>query len=275
MRNISYPIAIMALLFASCQGDQINKTENATPEQSKDEAVPKVQVSQIDISAEYFGDNSVTLRYDSKGHIVEMNPEEMDGVVKIAYHNGFVSVDGPLNSMRYEFDDNTVVETMTSEGSGETMTEYHLENGKVTTSSCKFDGLLNNNKTYLWDGDLLMGETKEEFLDGEVLKSTTHYTYSTVKNYFNIDLLGLATALNLDDPKVGTFAECFLSALLPDEVVWEGDLSDGLRCQKTTQYEYTFSDELITEIVITEKSVVYETEEPYVWSGSETIKVIY
>lgn len=275
MRNILYPFAVMALLFASCQGGQIDKTENATSGQGKDEAAPQVLVSQIDISAEYFGDNSVTLRYDSEGRMVEMNPEEMDGVVKIAYYDGLVAVDGPLNSMRYEFGDNTVVETMTTEGNGEIVTEYQLKNGKVTASSSKFDGQLNNNKTYLWDGDLLAGETKEEFLDGEVLKSTTHYTYSTVKNYFNIDLLGLATALNLDDPKVGTFAECFRSALLPDEVVWEGDLSDGLRCQKTTQYEYTFSDELITEIVITEKSVVYETEEPYVWSGSETIKVIY
>lgn len=275
MRNIYLPIAIVALFFASCQGGQKPQTENITSEQTEEETSPQMLVSQVDISAEYFGDNSVMLRYDSDNRLVEMDPTELEGVVKIAYSEGLVTVEGPMSSTRYEFGDNTVVETMTSEENGETVTKYHFENGKLASSSSEFEGQVTNNKTYLWDGDLLMGETKEEYLDGEVLKSTTHYTYSTVKNYFNIDLLGLATALNLDDPKVGTFAECFRSALLPDEVVWEGDLSEGLRCQKTTRYEYTFSGEHITEIVITDKSLVYETEEPYEWTSSETVKVKY
>lgn len=249
MKNIILPIAILALFFASCGSCNSPKTEN----EPKSEPVSgqKPLISQIDYTDSWETQINVTLKYDNQNRLTEMVSTDAETPATISYQGETVAVDMLYFPTKYVASDDRIVASV--EHNDENIEDYDivyiLKDGKIQESNFS-TSTGGNTFTYQWEGGNIKEIHETSDCYGDIFESTTTYTYGTIKNTFNVDLLCMIDNYDFSDPRVGSLFDGFVSEYLPESKSWEGAV-DGWPSQKSVQYEYVVNDGLVTEIHIT------------------------
>ena len=249
MKNIILPIAILALLFASCNNGNNTKTENEPKSDPSSEQ--KALISQIDYTDSWETQINVTMKYDNQNRLAELVSTDAEGPTTISYQDATVAVDMVYFPTKYVASDDRIVASV--EHNDENIEDYDivyiLKDGKIQESNFS-TSTGGNTFTYQWEGGNIKEIHETSDCYGDIFESTTTYTYGTIKNNFSVDLIGMLDDYDFSDPKVGSLFDGFVSEYLPESKSWEGAV-DGWPSTKITQYEYVVNDGLVTEIHVT------------------------